>query len=116
MNAHAPILKWATDCLISKGYSLQSSPEILLETPWSNVIRFSTSRNDVYLKQMPPAISLDPKIIQLLTDHCFLMKDAGQNLRAYLKTACQPDLLCQAIRGPAPILVKSYQMSGAITC
>lgn len=114
MNSHAPILKWAADCLISKGYSLQSSPEILLETPWSTVIRFSTSRDDVFLKQMPPAISLDPKIIQLLAkqcqasvpdvieinelQHCFLMKDAGLNLRAYLKTDFQPDLLCQAIR------------------
>ncbi len=115
MNAHTPILKWATDCLISKGYSLLPSPEILLETPWSNIIRLPTSQYDVYLKQMPPAISLDPQIIQLLMHqchasvpvviaineelHCFLMKDAGQNLRAYLKkTEFQPDLLCQAIR------------------
>lgn len=115
MNAHTPILEWATDYLISKGYSLLHSPEILLETPWSNVIRFSTSQYDVYLKQMPPAISLDPKIIQVLMHqchasvpvviainedlHCFLMKDAGQNLRTYLKkTEFQPDLLCQAIR------------------
>src|SRR3990167_11388848 len=114
IDSHALIIKWATDCLISKGYTLQQSPEILLKTPWSIVIRFSTSQYDVYLKQMPPAISLDPKIIQLLADqchasvpvviaindalHCFLMKDAGFNLRAYLKTEFQPDLLSQAIR------------------
>ena len=114
IDAHIPIIKWATDCLISKGYSLQGSPEIVLETPWSNVIRFSILQYDVYLKHMPPAISLDPKIIQLLMDqchasvpvviasnedlHCFLMKDAGLNLRAYLKTEFQPDLLIQAIR------------------
>jgi hypothetical protein len=62
---------------------------------------------------MPPDISLDPQIIQLLMDqchasvpvvidlnadlHCFLMKDAGLNLRAYLKHEFQPDLLIQAI-------------------
>jgi len=114
IDSHASVIKWATDCLIAKGYSLQQSLDILLETPWSNVIRFSTSQYDVYLKQMPLAISLDPKIIQLLADqchasvpvviatndslHCFLMKDAGLNLRAYLKTEFQPELLIQAIR------------------
>ena len=53
MNTQAPIIKWATDCLNSQGYSLQHAPEVLIETPWSNVIRFSTSQHDVYLKQMP---------------------------------------------------------------
>jgi hypothetical protein len=114
IDSHAPVIKWATDCLIAKGYSLQEPPEILLETPWSKVVRFSTSQYDVYLKQMPPAISLDPKIIQLLANqcqasvpvviatndslNCFLMKDAGINLRAYLKTEFKPELLCQAIK------------------
>ena len=114
MKNHTHTLKWATDFLISKGCSLQHSPEIVLETPWSSVIRFSTSKSDVYLKQTPPAISLEPKVIQLLANqfhasvpiviainvdlHCFLMKDAGQKLREYLKTEFQPDYLCQAIR------------------
>ncbi len=107
------ILKWATTVLISKGYILQHAPEIVVNTPWSQVIRLSTSRGDFYLKQTPPAISLEPKIIQLLRDqfhasvpimiainddlHCFLMEDAGQTLRAHLKTDFQPDLLLQAI-------------------
>jgi hypothetical protein len=114
MKNHTHTLKWATDCLISKGYSLQHSPEIVVETPWSNVIRFSTSKEDIYLKQTPPSISVEPKIMQLLANqfhanvpaviainedlHCFLMEDAGQTLRKYLKTAVQPDLLCKAIR------------------
>lgn len=114
MKNHTHILKWAIDCLISKGYSLQHSPEIVVETPWSNVIRFTTPKGDIYLKQTPPSVSLEPKIMQLLADqfhasvpmviginvdlHCFLMKDAGQTLRAYLKTEFRPDLLCQAIR------------------
>ena len=113
MKNHNLILRWATDCLTSKGYALQQPPEIVLETPWSTVVRFSTSKGYVYLKQTPPAISLEPKIIQLLRNqfhasvpfviarnddlHGFLMEDAGQTLRAYLKTDFQPDLLLQAI-------------------
>lgn len=99
--------------MISKGCSLQHAPEIVVNTPWSQVIRLSTSKGNVYLKQTPPAISLEPKIIQLLGEqihasvpivivineslHCFLMEDAGQTLRAILKTDLQPDLLFQAI-------------------
>lgn len=115
MKKHIAILKWASNCLLSKGYSpLQRSPEIIQETPWSNVIRFSTIEGDIFLKQTPPAIFLEPKIMQLLAEqchasvpaviainddlHCFLMKDAGQTLRKYLKTEFQPDLLCQAVR------------------
>ncbi len=114
MENHVDILKWATDCLRAKGYILQQSPEVVLETPWSNVIRFATSKYDVYLKQTPPAIFIEPKIMQLLADqfhasvpmviasndelHCFLMKDAGISLRQYLKTEFRADLLCQAIK------------------
>ena len=107
------ILKWATNVLTAKGLSLQHAPEIVVDTPWSQVIRLSTSKGDVYLKQIPPAISLEPKIIQLLKNqfhanvpfvialnddlHCFLMEDAGQTLRASLKADFQPDLLLQAV-------------------
>lgn len=111
--------KWATDCLISKRYSIQHPPEIVLSTPWSTVICFSTSTGDFYLKQTPPAISLEPQIIQLLSDqfhtsvpiviasnndlHCFLMRDAGKVLRATLKEKFNLDLLCQAIKEYAAI-------------
>lgn len=109
------ILKWATECLVSKGYSLPDSPEIILQTPWSTVVRFATSKGTVYLKQTPTAISQEPKIMQLLADelhanvpmvlainddlHCFLMKDAGLSLRSYLKANFQPNLLYEAIKG-----------------
>ncbi|MCC2666281.1 MAG: uncharacterized protein K0S63_197 [Gammaproteobacteria bacterium] len=107
------ILNWATDYLTSYGYSIQSSPETVVETPWSNVIRFITNEV-IYLKQTPPSLFLEPKIIQLLANqrhasvpiviasndnlHCFLMKDAGLPLRQHLKTEFQPELLFQAIR------------------
>jgi hypothetical protein len=114
MKNHISIIKWATDYLSSKGYSLQHLPEIMLETPWSNVIRFLTSKGCIYLKQPAPLLSQEAKIIRLLAEqfqasvphviavnddlHCFLMEDAGQNLRACLKTKFKPELLYQSIK------------------
>jgi hypothetical protein len=114
MKNHISILKWATDWLIANGYSQQHSPEIIQETPWSNVFRLSTSNGDIYLKQPVPLLAQEAKILQLLAHqfkvnvpvviainddlHCFLMKDAGLSLRKYLKTEFNPDLLCQSIK------------------
>lgn len=114
MKKHFDIIKWASDSLLAQGYSLQHEPKIVVETPWSNVIRFSTLTDAIYLKQTPSSISLEPKIMQLLREqfhasvpividinmnlYCFLMKDAGQVLRDYLKNQFTPGLLCQAVR------------------
>ena len=114
MDNQTDILKWGTDCMVSKGYSIDRTPEIVLSTPWSTMIRFSTATGDFYLKQTPPAISAEPQIIQLLSEqfhasvpvviainddlHSFLMQDAGQALRVTLKEKFSPDLLCQAIK------------------
>jgi len=56
MKKHSNIIKWATDLLISKGYLIQHSFEIIQETPWSNVFRFSTSKGNVFLKQPAPLL------------------------------------------------------------
>lgn len=112
-------VKWATDSLVSNGYYVQHSPEIVLSTPWSTVVKFSTSTGDFYLKQTPPAISAEPQIIQLLSEqfhasvpvviasnhdlHSFLMRDAGKVLRATLKEKFSSDLVCQAIKQYAAI-------------
>lgn len=108
------IFEWATDYLICKGYSLQHSPKIVIEAPWSSVTQFVTTSGDFYLKQTPQTLFLESKIIKLLAEQlhanvptviasndklcCFLMKDAGQTLRKYLKNKFEPDLLCQAIK------------------
>ncbi|MHB1948206.1 MAG: phosphotransferase [Gammaproteobacteria bacterium] len=108
------ILKWGTDCLVANGYSIEHSPEILLSTPWSTVIRFSTSTGNIYLKETAPSISLEPHIFRLLSEqfhasvpiviaindnlNCFLTKDAGKSLRETLKTEFKPELLYQAIK------------------
>ncbi len=113
MNNNINIIKWATDSLVSKGYSLHL-PEIIQETPWSNVIRFTTEKGDFYLKQPAPLLAQEAKVLQLLALqfnarvpaviainddlHCFLMKDAGLSLRKHLQNEFHPDLLCQAIK------------------
>lgn len=114
MQNHQAILTWATDYLKAKTHFLQQTTEIVVDTPWSTVIRLSTSKEIFYLKQSPPALFLEPKIIQLLAEkldpsvpvviasnhelHCFLMKDAGLSLRGYLKTEFRSDLLSQAVQ------------------
>ncbi len=114
-------MKWGIDCLIANGYIIVRAPELVLSTPWSKVIRFSTSTGDFYLKKIPsPAfLANEPKIIQLLSGqlhacvpiviamnedlHCFLMKDAGRPLREMLKAGFKPELLCQALQQYAAI-------------
>lgn len=114
MSNHLNIIKWATNCLISNGYSLQSAPEIIQETPWSNVIQLFTSQGDFYLKQPAPLLAQEAKVIKLLATHfhanvpqvievnddlhCFLMQDAGISIRKYLKAQFQPNLLCESIK------------------
>ena len=42
MNAHTLLLKWATDCLISKGYALISAPKVLLDLLCQAISVFTT--------------------------------------------------------------------------
>lgn len=113
MKDNTLVLDWAANHLISTGHTIISSPQIVAETPWSTVIRFVTANGDIYLKQTPPSLFLEVKIIELLAKemrasvptllcsnkelNCFLMQGAGISLREYLKTSFKPELLCQAI-------------------
>jgi hypothetical protein len=108
------ITKWVEEYFLSNGLTITQSVEYIQTTPWSSVTKFITNAGAFYLKQTPPALFLEPKIMQFLANqlsvsvpdviasndtlHCFLMKDAGINLRKYLKIEFHPDLLCQAIR------------------
>lgn len=122
MNKQLPFFKWGIDCLIASGYVIVRTPELVLSTPWSKVIRFSTSTGDFYLKKIPSSafLSNEPKIIQLLSEqlhaprvpmviamnddlHCFLMKDAGKPLREMLQVDFKLELLCQAVQQYAAI-------------
>src|SRR6185437_4336289 len=90
MESIASIIKWAEDCLLSNGYTINNPPESIQKTPYSSVVRFLTSGGYIYLKQTPPTLFLEPVIMQILHDqfhadvpaviainkelHCFLMK------------------------------------------
>lgn len=108
------ITEWAEECLLSNGFTTIGPSEHIQTTPWSSITQFITTVGYFYLKQTPPALFLEPKLMQLLATqlhasvpiviasndelHCFLMKDAGQTLRKHLETQFQPDLLYRAIK------------------
>jgi hypothetical protein len=111
---NSPIL-WAINILNDHGYQIHtSSPEIIQSTPWSEVYRFKTNQGFVFLKKVPPALFIEPKIInvlhkefhanvpQIIADndeqHCFLMHDAGIQLHNYFKENFQTDILIQAMQ------------------
>ena len=81
-------------------------------SPWSYVARFAASEGYIYLKQTPPALALEAKIIHFLREqfhapvaeviashdtlHCFLMHDGGPSLRSLLKKSFDEALLQRA--------------------
>jgi hypothetical protein len=113
-NLNNQIIQWASNCLLSLGYTLKShTPENVLNTPWSYLVRFETSDGYIYLKHTPELFALEPTIIQILHGqfqasvptviaqnvelNCFLMKDAGRSLREILKKKFDVELFCKAI-------------------
>lgn len=97
-NTH---IQWARDTLENFDYRTQEVPAIIQDTPWSKVHRFITDKGYVYLKQVPPALFIEPSVIELLQgnfqehipsiiainhdQHCFLMDDRGIQLHEYFK-------------------------------
>lgn len=108
------IIIWSRHKLIEKGYTLRSeNPAVVLETPWSFILRFYTDAGLVYLKQTPNLLGAEATVIEILRNkfhapvpevisenkslNCFLMKDAGQPLRSLLKHKFNKDLVYKAI-------------------
>lgn len=107
-------IQWAISNLIAKDYQVQSdNPDIIQSNPWSVVYRFKTNKGHVYLKQVPPLLSLEPKVIKVLHDElyadvptviadsdqydCFLMEDAGIQLHDYFKNEFNDDIFIRMI-------------------
>lgn len=108
-------IQWAINTLESQGHVIQNkTPEIIQQTPWSDVCRFLTNQGYCYLKKTPAALSQESAIIHVLHEqfhahvpqiiaedpeqYCFLMHDAGIPLREFFKQGFQPDLLIQAVQ------------------
>jgi hypothetical protein len=108
-------IQWAINILNKNGYQIQKTiPDIIQDTPWAVVTRFETDQGLVYLKKVPPLLSIEPKIITVLyeefhahvpriiadnqEEHCFLMNDAGIQLHEYFKKQFQEGILIHAMR------------------
>lgn len=113
-SAKNKIIRWGLEYLSSHGYTLKNNhPENVQIRPWSYVMRYKTSAGWIYLKQTPKMIALESTITKILRDqfnapvseviasnaelNCFLMKDAGNPLRAILKKQFDANLLCKAV-------------------
>lgn len=106
-------IEWGLNYLVCNGYSVNTPPENVQNTPWSYVIRFSTSNGYIYLKKTPKLLSLEADITKILDDqfnapvpkiiahnpqlYCFLMHDAGKSLREILKKRFDVTLLRKAV-------------------
>ena len=102
-------LEWAMTALQQTNFNT----DIVVQTPWSSVVRINAGNELFYLKTTPALIALEADIIKILHDqfrapvptviahnavlHCFLMKDAGTSLRNILKKKFDTDLLFKAI-------------------
>lgn len=118
--------KWATQSLLEKKYELLSEFENIQETAWSSVGRILTSSGYIYIKQIPPLLALEPKVIQILHDklqanvpviidvnkklNVFLMRDAGKAFYHFNEGENRISLICNAISSYKHIQNKSIPL------
>ena len=112
---HQLIITWAKQALHAYGYNTNVDVELVLETPWSCVIKLFNQKDCFYLKQCPVDLLIESKVIQILHQscnvtnipsiiatnialRCFLMTSCGdQTLRAFFSGNLQSDLLINSI-------------------
>lgn len=115
MKNKSQIIEWAENFLVSNGHKIELAPEILLETPWSTVIRFSTSKGLYYLKQTPADLFVEPEVIKVIQKNipnsltpkvlfksnefnCFLMDSCGDHsLRTKFNGSINEELLINGL-------------------
>lgn len=117
-------IQWAIHVLNDTGYQIQSDmPDVIQENPWAVVYRFKTNQGFVFLKKVPPGLSLEPNVINLLRmefdasvpviiaenqeQHCFLMKDAGIQLNDYFKQNFSADILIETMQSYTMLQIKT---------
>ena len=105
------ILTWASKVINDSTFD----PELIVQTPWSNVIKINTSTKPVYLKQTPKDLFLETEVIKLLhnkchietipyviaentQEHCFILSKCGDlTLRDYCANQLNLELMIQAL-------------------
>lgn len=117
-------INWAIHTLNIKGYKIQNTiPEIVQDTAWSKVFRFTTASGFIFLKKVPVALSIEAKVINILSEKfkapvplvisdnqdvcCFLMKDAGVRLYDYFNKQFELDILINAMHDYTQIQMKA---------
>ncbi len=122
-------INWAITNLNNSGYQLDNAlPESIQNTPWSSVYRFNTNQGFIFLKKVPPALSVEAKIIHILRKefhgnvphiiaenhelHCFLMHDAGIRLHDYFQDNFQADILIQVMQDYTTLQIMTMDKVG----
>ena len=109
---HTKIIEWAMKEL----KQTEINTVVVVQTPWSNVLKINTTQGPVYLKQTPPDLFIEVDIIQKCRDlceitdipeviaanknlHCFLMKECGEeSLRTVFDGHLNVYLLVQGLQ------------------
>jgi len=113
INTESLVIDWASKNEALKGDVNFKESAIIIKTPWSSVIRLNVGEHDFYLKHMPEKLSLEAQIIKFLSEkiqapvpvvidenkslHCFLMQDAGTNMRSILKKQFNKEIVIKGI-------------------
>jgi hypothetical protein len=123
------MISWAQKCLSSSELNTIRGKAIVT-TPWSLVFECHTNEGLFYLKKTPPLFSLEPEIIRFCKEHleasvpeivaenselsCFMMKNAGKNLRTFLKKDFDESLVLKAISHFTKVQSKSCDYIDAL--
>ena len=118
------IINWAENFLQESGYKINNPFQVIQDTPWSCVVKFSTDQGFIYLKTTPPALSIESSVIKILheqchadvpviiadnqKEHCFLMKDSGIRLHDFFKQEkFQAELFVRTIQNYTDMQIKA---------
>ena len=64
--SHAEVIEWAMQALDQS----EINTTVVVETPWSNVLKISTQQGSVYLKQTPSDLFIEVDVIQKCRELC----------------------------------------------
>ncbi len=70
---HKPAIDWVINIILTDlGYHPESDRTYVVQSnPWSSVYRFLTDQGYIFLKQIPQALSLEPKVTDLSRDQFY---------------------------------------------
>ncbi|MDP2205060.1 MAG: phosphotransferase [Alphaproteobacteria bacterium] len=112
MSAYQPLIDWALAALKVPAACMA---EVVVETPWSCVLRIETDAGVFYLKKTPPGLWIEADVLRFCQDElrlditprliasdrergCFLMQSCGDmTLRTYFEGKLDTAVLCRGI-------------------